>query len=295
MERPNFNRIAWVLEYFTDEELEKADYCFNEINEIGIETIYQWNDRILDLIFSWTDISGGRINYPEYPELETLLKLYHIEDMLPDFRFMAFIFLDWQTSENKPKERIEQHDKIIYELLQVLNFFYKEKENFVIKIDTMSAIKVKPISVKSPELIDIIKQSLFNHLQTNDFRFINLKNYLFPKTFDEKTDDKTNWGEYFEKRLLQYKRIYFSKGRPKKGNGIKKMVFTLHSYLKSFTKLQAQKGAVYSNDQARLIYKFLNIFNLIEKPSKGSDEADFIANNYLNKKKKIRSNGKTQF
>lgn len=293
MERPNFNKIAWILDYFTDEEYEKADYCFNDIDDIDSNTIYQWNDKIQELIISWADISEGRIDYPEYPELKTLLKTYDLEDILPDFRFLAFIFLDWHTSINKPKERIEKHEKIIYELLQALIFFYKEKENFVIKIDTMNAIKVKPILIKSPELIDIIKQSLFNHLQYNDFKFVKLQNYLFPKTFDEKTDNKTNWGEYFERRLHQYKRKYFSKGRPKRDNEIKKMVLTIQSYLESFTQLKAKAEATYSNDQARFIFRFLEIFDLVKKPSLGSDEADFIANNYLNKKISRNSKNKT--
>lgn len=286
MEKPDFNRISWVLDYFTEKELEKVDFCFNDIEDIAYQNMAEWNDQIIDLMIQWDKIAEEKNPNPQYSLLEILLSENHMTDLLSDFKLLAYIFTEWMEGK-EDNESIRNKKNKEFELLNSLKILLTEKD-ITLKILRKHNSNDQ---IKSPELIEVIKQSLIEYFKKNDneYKFMYLNEFLFRGLIEIPKFDETDSENYFESRIQKYKRQNIKRGAVvKHSDTINKMVQKLHLYLESFTRLKAKPNSVYSNEQVRFIFRFLEIFNLIEKPSKGSNEADYIANNFLikNRKKK---------
>jgi hypothetical protein len=96
-QKPNFERIAEII-------IQEWASSKKEVHDSVINT---WVEKFQK---DWEKIEKGKISYPLNPDLEELLKEYHLEDFLPDFRYMGFMFpkrvkFPEGMKKNKSKEK----------------------------------------------------------------------------------------------------------------------------------------------------------------------------------------------
>lgn len=149
MEKPNFERITKAL---------VIDW-----------TVPDYRKSILSLKWNWKNISKGKISYPENPKLKALLEKNHVENMLPDFKYMAFTYCEWLTIEKKEKEREDLSNPIEIELLESLKLLHDFERGISLNIIRKQKIQS---SIHNPKLIEVIKKSLFEYFKKYDFKFL---------------------------------------------------------------------------------------------------------------------------
>jgi hypothetical protein len=251
-QRPNFERIAyltipdWVL--IAPENLPFVLESFKN-----------------SYLKEWENIEKGKISYPDNSLLEELLKEYHLEAFLPDFRFLGFSFIKWVNAENKHFGRKKVLKDFHFELIQALHYFSENKE---VKIKIQSKVKTGGITIQNPDLINTIQQGIFDYFKENDLMLFVGKPY---------PEDIENWGEYIEQRYQEEKAHASQKGRKKGSYQIKSITFHLWKYLQDFTEIKAKVGAEYSREQTRFIFRFLEIYGLIENPDLIARKEDTIS------------------
>jgi len=251
-QRPNFERIAyltipdWVL--IAPENLPFVLESFKN-----------------SYLKEWENIEKGKISYPDNSLLEELLKEYHLEAFLPDFRFLGFSFIKWVNAENKHFGRKKVLKDFHFELIQALHYFSENKE---VEIKIQSKVKTGGITIQNPDLINTIQQGIFDYFKENDLMLFVGEPY---------PEDIENWGEYIEQRYQEEKAHASQKGRKKGSYQIKRITFHLWKYLQDFTEIKAEVGAEYSREQTRFIFRFLEIYGLIENPDLIARKEDTIS------------------
>ncbi|HAQ20666.1 MAG TPA: hypothetical protein DCR40_15765 [Prolixibacteraceae bacterium] len=264
MEKPNFERIAKVL---------VIDW-----------TVPDYRKSILSLKRNWKNISEGKISYPENPKLKALLEKNHLENMLHDFKYMAFTYCEWLTIEKEEKGRENLLNPIEIELLESLKLLHDFERGISLNIIRKQKTQT---SIQNPKLIEVFQKSLFEYFKKYDFKF--LFDDWYHLDYRNKEINYSEWGDYFALRIQRYKSINIRRGRPEIGQVIKGIAVSLHVYLQSFTPLKAEKGTYYSNDQARFIFEFLEIHGMID-PKLFSRKEDTISGYLKAYQKEIAKN-----
>lgn len=216
---------------------------------------------------NWENIEKGKISYPDNPHLEDLLKQneYHLEALLPDFKFLGYYFSKWFVAGNTLFSMVtNQIPKFEFELIQALHYLHENKQ---VEIQIKSLKKKGGILIQNPDIIQIISGSLFEYFKENDISFEMGKN----------PEDISDWGAYIKERFAEEKSRTSKRGRKKGIYQIKRITFFLWKYLQEYTDIKAEAGAGYSNEQARFIFSFLEIYGLIENPDLLTRKEDIIA------------------
>lgn len=308
MEKPNFERISRI------EIIETGVYAYDLINSLSSEDwkevlsgkIYFPNNPLLEgflksheeelqdifegkITFSkgrtseelkegyetqWKDILEGVIYYPELPKLESLLKEYGLEDLFADFRYMGFTFSEWVLFEKELNPISQEFHSFELEKLKAIEFLMKENGN--LKFEIKSVAKKKSVSIQNTKFVDILKQSIIDYFKNNEMKFDHEQLKIVPllTTINAQSFD---WQKYIESRLAIQKSIILKRGRPASELNRHKIVRFLMYYLQVYTHLKYSRGATYSNEQARFIYSFMEIFGLIEKSEERSSKEEIIA------------------
>lgn len=264
-QKPNFERIAEII-------IQEWASSKKEVHDSVINT---WVEKFQK---DWEKIEKGKISYPLNPHLEELLKEYHLKDFLPDFRYMGFMFPNWVKFPEEMKKIQIQRKGFPMELLQVLKLFHDSPSGITINFIRKQKIQAK---IQNAELVKVINSLLFEYWKENDFPFQVGK--IYP-------EDISDWGKYFNSRLSEEKAKTSKKGRKTGNIQFKRIIYCLWKYLQEYTRIKAEEGAGYSNEQARFISKFLEIHGLIENADLQSRKEDNIAHYLKAYKKRIDIN-----
>jgi hypothetical protein len=262
MDKPNFERIAQsnILDWS-----QFTDYIVN---------IPSYN-------YKWKLISEGKISYPENQFLMPLLEEYHLENMFPDFKYMGFMFSEWNDFYLNRTNEISEKNKFDLELFQAIKLLQHFEKGISINIIRKQKLQA---SIQNQDLIKIIYKGLIEYFREEhqfDYDILHSEpNKKFESVFGK------DWDDYLEFLLSKVKAKTSKKGRPNHSQYIKKMINCLWKYLQEYTDFKAEEGKVYSNDQARFIYNFLHILGLIDKTNKRFNKQDIIGY-YLMANKKL--------
>lgn len=261
-QKPNFERIAGVV---ISEWASKNPEAHDSVIDSWIEKLQK----------EWGNIEKGKISYPDNPLLEDMLKENHLEAFLPDFRFMGYLFSHWfeaikNFQPNQFKNRIQSFS---FELIHALHYFL---ENNQVEIQIKSLKKKGGISIQNPDLIQIIQESLFEYFKENS--------YLHSAGYN--SEEISDWGEHIQESFKEIKAQVSKKGRKQGNYQIKRIAFFLWKYLQNNTEIRAEAGAESSREQARFIFRFLEIYGMIENPDFSRKED--IISYYLKEYKKSR-------
>lgn len=263
MERPNFDRFIGML---MGDDL---DYPLN------VEKIEKRKDGIVkDWEIDWEEIRDGVILWPENPRLKDLLNKYHLLDFINDFHLLGYIIserINESWDYHKECERDDQFDKELHEVLYLLS-------NSIGDMRIKFIGRRRQVQIENCEMIEIIKESLFFHL-------INCTDHKirgFPAL-----EDKQKWNDYYTRVLNAHKVNSKLLGRGRKENNpeYKKITNWLRRYLEYNTHLKTEPGKFYSNEQAKFIFEFLEIYGLLKEYDLTSNKADVIGH-YLKSEKK---------
>lgn len=260
MEKPNFERIADLLvSRNNNESISKAK-----------------EDLIKIYLDKWEWITDERLYYPEYPELGKLISEYNIpENLLPDFRFIADRFLGTKGAEYS-HSIMERNLKKNYELIQALKFIIDEKKGYKIEFKSNGNLKTKLVRIENQSLIHIIEKSLFDYFKENE------------EDYSEEETEKSGLEPFLNLKFEEEKGKQ-RKGRKRSCNNIGKLAYYLQKYLQEFTEIKCKEEAGYSNEQAKFIFKFLEIFGLNNKIKGYSNIEDNIAYHLTQYKKSIEN------
>lgn len=251
-QKPNLERIAEIIapEWASDNPEALASVIESWVNKLQKE---------------WENIEKGKISYPDNPLLEEMLNEYHLELLLPDFRFLGFMFNKWISYNINFKSFSVQMKGFSLELIQALKLFHDFPKGITINLIRKQKIQA---SIQNHKLIEIIIQFLFEYFKEHDFYLEKGKPY---------PEEITDWGAYIQKRFTEEKARISQKGRKKGNYQIKRITFFLWKYLQEYTEIKGEAGAGYSNEQARFIFSFLEIHGLIENPDLITRKEDIIA------------------
>jgi len=251
-QKPNFERFAYLI---------LPDWA-SAVPKSAPSIFESWINNYQN---EWENIEKGKISYPENPLLEELLQEYHMEAFLPDFRYLGFTFLKWKNAENNFFSRKKELKGFHFELIQALHFL---KQNNQVEIKIQSKVANGGITIQNPELINIIRQGIFDYFKENDLMLFVGKPY---------PENIADFGEYIEQRFQEEKANTSQKGRKRGSYQIKRIIFHLWKYLQEYTEIKAEAGAEYSREQARFIFRFLEIHGMIENPDLIARKEDVIS------------------
>ena len=264
-QKPNFERIAeTVISEWASGNSKAHDSVINS-----------WIEKLQK---EWESIEKGKISYPDNQLLEDLLNEYHLEAYLPDFKFMGYLFSHWAEAmkilNSIPTKN--RFTKLTFELIQALHFLM---ENNQVEIQIKSKKLKGGISIQDSDLIQIIQQSLFEFY----------KEHKFIDSPGNNQEEISDWGEHIEKAFNEIKAKISKKGRKKGNFQIKRITFYLWKYLQDNTEIKAEEGAESSREQSRFIFRFLEIYGIIDNPdfSRKEDNISYYLKAY--KESRIRN------
>lgn len=250
-QKPNLERIAELLvpEWASDKD------------GIPDSVIDSWNEKLQK---EWEKIEKGKISYPDNPFLEGLLKEYHLESMLPDFRFLGYWLPVWNEAGKVFQQLPNRIVSFAFELIQALHYM---QENNQVEIKINSLQEKGGITIQSPDLIGIIQEKLFEYFKEHHF--------LHPSGHNP--ENISDWGEHIKEAFKVVKTKVSKRGRKQGNFQVKRISFTVWKYLQEFTEIKAEAGAGYSREQARFIFRFLEIHGMIENPDLIARKEDVIS------------------
>lgn len=277
MEKPNFTRLANVFE----KEYEKIVFEHEKDEDpikLRIRKLERTWNRIIESQGS-NDTVDKFYKYPEIIELKDLCEDYKIGYLYADLRFIGYEFnfkLETSLEFDHNRGDIPQKHTDEIELLSVLKAF--KKYNNQISVNLIRKQKVIG-SIQNKELINIIESSIFEYFKKND---LDVRLGIHP------IENEDFWIGYLENRIslekIELKK--FTSFEKYKSSVVKHCVFILWVYLSNFTKLKPQEGLEYSNEQGRFIFRFLEIFDFINKDKQISKKEDVVGY-YLRSYQKI--------
>jgi hypothetical protein len=249
-QKPNLERIAEAL-----------SIDWEELDNIPLDSAKSW---IIQKELE--KVEKGKISYPDNPLLEELLKEYNLESMLPDFRYLGNYFSYWYKIFElfNPNQLISRINIFALEILQALHYL---QENNQVEIKINSLQKMGGITIQSPDLIGIIQESLFEYFKEHSF--------LHPSGYNP--ENISDSGEHIKKAFREIKTRISKKGRKQGNFQVKRISFTVWKYLQNYTEIKAESGAGYSREQARFIFRFLEIHGMIENPDLIARKEDVIS------------------
>lgn len=254
MEKPNFERIAEVM----------AIGLANSPEEIP-STKNAWANYFNG---KWELNSKANFFPTDKLQLRDLLKEYKLEAFHDDFRFIGDeIYIQWIFSSIEYRNKKNGKNPYDWELIKALKIFQDNEKGISINIIR----KQKVISsIQNPELINIMQKSLYKYFE----------DLVFNSITEIKPTNNQEWEKLLESKYSEGKAKSSQKGRRRDEKKIYRFVFYLWKYLQVYTEIKAIPTATYSKEQAKFIFDFLVIYNLIDSENIQSQE-DSIAN-YLN-------------
>lgn len=285
MEKPNLERIAEVF------KLDLVKHAFKEdtgdtfsADVTHFETIWR---RIIEYneVKEEVDESEAFVArhyyYPEVESLRSLCKEYNVISSYPDLRFLAFKLGRKLFTLNLHKHQRQGtftfHENNI-ELLSALSVLNKHKNGISIKLFRNQ----KDCGhLRNPEVVKVVFSALMEYfLKNNPILYVGSGNEEPP--FKDRT-------EFIDFKLKEESAsIKEFKGYEKdKAFLTKNAVFNLWTYLQKYTPIKANEGSEYSNEQARFIFSFLEMFGFIDKEKNISRTEDVIGY-YLKSYKKTK-------
>jgi hypothetical protein len=265
--KPNFERIA----FFLAPQWQKAKPEIYSSMKDEAEEMYK------DI---WGRIEKEEIESTYYSNLKELLKEYDIESMLPDFLIIGYHFRRQYKAICKIRtdlnsEEIDEIKKRDFSVIEALNFLHES--NYEAEIILKSLKFGEKISLISPGIIDLLYKGLLEYHIENDIFFEKGNN----------PEEITDWGLYFKERYKEEKAKISKKGRKKGVYIIKKIALKLWEYLQEYTNIKAMEGTHNSREQARFIYRFLDIHGLIEESEYKIRKEDIVSY-YIKKAKEYQ-------
>lgn len=205
----------------------------------------------------WELIKKGEIPYlvKDFPYLKPLIEEYSFEAYYNDLLFYANEILLIEYGWLHISKSLDKSEGKEDELLDALKFFYEcdlKKLQINIKKNLGRTIAV---SIHNQILLQIIRKALLDYFIKTD-KYIE-QEYIKPEDIDD-------WGKYIDFVILEKGRHGKKKGRKKKYYFLGLYIDYLQKYLQEYTELKAEEGKLISNSQASFIYKYLNIFGLIQ-------------------------------
>lgn len=266
-QKPNFERFIKML---IGGETVSPDYT-QRFAHIRNNILKEWE-------LEWEAILNGEIPYTENAKLIDLLKENKLESLFVDFRFLGFKISEYINDGRDYITKVDSEDKMDLELLKALKILNDPKEDIKIKFYG----KQNTTSILNPSLVEMIKEKLLEILKETDVHF------------QDYPDDHSKWHEFISRRIESHKfNSSFNKGRKEKNPEIKRTTSWLHRYLEYNTPLKTRPGKIYSNEQARFIYNFLDIYGLIEDSEEKINKEDVIG--YYIKAEKESKEKKEQY
>ncbi len=249
-QKPNLERIAEAL-----------SIDWEELDNIPLDSAKSW---IIQKELE--KVEKGKISYPDNPILEELLKEYHLESMLPDFRYLGYYFSYWYKIFElfNPNQLTSRINIFAFEILQALHYL---QENNQVEIRINSLQEKGGITIQSPDLIGIIQEKLFEYFKEHHF--------LHPSGYNP--ENISDWGEHIKEAFKVVKTKVSKRGRKQGNFQVKRISFTVWKYLQNYTEIKAEAGAGYSREQARFIFRFLEIHGMIENPDLITRKEDVIS------------------
>ncbi len=249
-QKPNLERIAEAL-----------SIDWEELDNIPLDSAKSW---IIQKELE--KVEKGKISYPDNPILEELLKEYHLESMLPDFRYLGYYFSYWYKISElfNPNQLTSRINIFAFEILQALHYL---QENNQVEIRINSLQEKGGITIQSPDLIGIIQEKLFEYFKEHHF--------LHPSGYNP--ENISDWGEHIKEAFKVVKTKVSKRGRKQGNFQVKRISFTVWKYLQNYTEIKAEAGAGYSREQVRFIFRFLEIHGMIENPDLITRKEDVIS------------------
>lgn len=248
--KPNFERFVVMLiggETVSPDNTERIAHKRNNI-------LKEWE-------LEWEAILNGEIPYTENPKLIDLLKKNQLESLFGDFRFLGYKISEYINENWDYITKVDCEDKMDLELLKALKILNEPKEDIIIRFHG----KENKTSISNPTLVELIKEKLREILKETDIHF---KDY---------PDDHLKWREFILRRIESHKfNSSYNRGRKEKNPEIKRTINWLHRYLEYNTPLKRIPGKIYSNEQARFIYNFFDIYGLIKDSEEKINKEDII-------------------
>ena len=239
----------------------------------NIERIEQVRNGILkEWELEWDAILDGEIPYTQNLKLFDLLKDNQLEDFIVDFSFLGYKISEYINENMDYRKTMDDEDKMELELLEALKILYEPKEEIILRFHG----RKNKTSISNPELIKMIKESFLDILKKIEYHLQD-----FP-------DDDSKWCEYISHKIESQKfNLSFFKGRKEKNPEYKHTINWLQRYLEYNTQYKSNSDKLYSNEQARFIYNFLDIHGLIEDSKEKMNKEDIIGY-YIKSEKKSK-------
>lgn len=272
MEKPNLERIAEVFKLDIVKHTSTEDHRIKQSADLqSLEFIWKQITHYHEVEVDESEKSLS--NYYYYPEVESLRSLcdeYNVIPMYADLRFLAFelgrMFFSLNFDKNQ-KEFVLAFHQYNVELLSALRVLNKHKNGISIKLFRNQ----KDCGhLRNPKIIKVV----FSALMDDFFE----KNPIFYVGSGDEESPFKNRTEFIDYKLKEeLASIKKFKGYEKeKAFLTKNAVFILWTYLQKHTPIKANEGSEYSNEQARFIFSFLEMFGFIDKDKNISRKEDVI-------------------
>lgn len=265
--KPNFERIA---------ELSIPKFFRGDIDSFK----EQLEIRVNKLKEMWDDIEKDKISYPFDQNLVKLLEEKQLGTLLPDFKMMLCLFCDWYKKDKV--QIIKDSELDFFELFQALVFL---SQNNQVEIIIKSLNKKEKITIKRPKSLEVIQESLLDywHKLNNEpvnLDILHLWKPILINSLKYKRQESlniNNFSKIFGNSLHTIKNKIFKKGRQEGNYQIHVISYNLWKYLQTFTDFKSDIEHSPSNEQARFIFRLLEIHGMIKNPELITKKEDVIS------------------